>query len=682
MNFRIRVKAAAVVCAALFGLLTANAEGRRFWRLQKPGNGIVWHVRNAQTDASGRPAVHSDHVEMAGKKVAVVFRYGIDEKGAFTLNKSMVWPMLRTVPNNTHASLMRRFGWNPVEDLKINGSTWPEKADSIVLDGTLRVYSTIPLRKEGKVSLERTYFPSTDKPALIEIYTLTNIGKGDASLEIPVANSVLKTDPAKGVAGSYTIAMKSDSPGAVVLKPGECTTFTASIAGYAPGEAPLTFDGQKELAARRGLVDSWMENLVLETPDPVLNRMFAFSKIRGLESIYDTHGGPMHGPGGESYYAALWTNDQAEYINPLFPFTGYGYGNESALNCYKLYAGFMNDEWRCIPSSIIAEGDDIWNGAGDRGDCAMLAYGAGRYSLASGDISVARQLWPLIEWCLEYCRRNLNEAGVVKSDSDELEGRLPAGDANLCTSSLYYDALLSASYLARELGKGKKVADGYRRRAGQLRKDIDKYFGAEVEGFDAYRYYDGNDKLRAWICIPLVMGIDDRAEGTIEALFSPNLWTENGLLSVSGDKTFWDRSTLYALRGVYAVGAPDKATEFLKKYSGTRLLGEHVPYAVEAWPEGSQRHLSAESGLYARIFTEGMFGMRPTGLHSLTIAPQMPSDWNSMSLRHVRAFGSDFDVEVTRLSPSKLLLKVIAGGKTIVSRKVAPGTPVSVTLPA
>jgi hypothetical protein len=28
----------------------------------------------------------------------------------------------------------------------------------------------------------------------------------------------------------------------------------------------------------------------------------------------------MHGPGGESYYAAIWANDQAEYASPFFPF--------------------------------------------------------------------------------------------------------------------------------------------------------------------------------------------------------------------------------------------------------------------------------------------------------------------------------------------------------------------------
>lgn len=77
---------------------------------------------------------------------------------------------------------------------------------------------------------------------------------------------------------------------------------------------------QSERAGRQALINQWWENLVLDTPDPVLNRMFAFAKLRGAESIYRTKGGLMHGPGGEAYYAAVWANDQAEYINPFFRF--------------------------------------------------------------------------------------------------------------------------------------------------------------------------------------------------------------------------------------------------------------------------------------------------------------------------------------------------------------------------
>lgn len=78
----------------------------------------------------------------------------------------------------------------------------------------------------------------------------------------------------------------------------------------------------------------------------------------------------------------------------------------------------MNPEYKPLPSSIIAEGIDVWAGAGDRGDAAMVAYGASRYALSKGDKAEAEKLWPLIEWCLEYCRRNLNESGVVASDAE------------------------------------------------------------------------------------------------------------------------------------------------------------------------------------------------------------------------------------------------------------------------
>lgn len=130
----------------------------------------------------------------------------------------------------------------------------------------------------------------------------------------------------------------------------------------------MSLDASVEKVKRETLVQLLMNNLVLETPDPIIDQMFAYSKIRACESIYETQGGPLHGPGGESYYAAIWANDQAEYINPYFPFVGYNYGNISAMNSFRHFARFMNDKWEPIPSSIIAEGLDIWNGAGDRGE--------------------------------------------------------------------------------------------------------------------------------------------------------------------------------------------------------------------------------------------------------------------------------------------------------------------------
>lgn len=636
------------------------------WKINTDG-GITWQVKKGD--------VHHDHIEMAGKQIAVVLRYGVDKTGVFELNKSMIWPMLRTIPNNTHGSLMRRFDWNPLDAMTINGRSIEEQVRTITLNGTMEVISDITLGKKNSLSLKRTYLPSTESPSLIEMYEFTNTGTSEVSLEIPTGITTLSTNPKQGVAGSYSIKLLTHgTERAVTLLPGKSYTFSASISGYKPSEKEAVIDANQELLKRQALVSEWMSNLILETPDPILDKMFAFSKIRSCESIYATKGGPMHGPGGESYYAAIWANDQAEYINPYFPFIGYDYGNASAVNSFKHFARYMNNEWEPIPSSIIAEGESYWNGAGDRGDAAMIAYGAARYALASGNKEEARQLWPLIEWCLEFNHKKLNEAGVVTSDADELEGRFPAGKANLCTSSLYYDALLSAAYLAEDLGKGSAVIKKYRQQASDLEKAIDSYFAATVEGFDTYAYYEGNDILRAWICIPLTVGINKRATGTIDALFSPRLWSENGLLTQAGSQTFWDRSTLYALRGAFMAGEIEKAMKFMKHYSGTRLLGNHVPYPVEAWPEGGQRHLSAESGLYGRIITEGIFGIRPTGLHSFTLTPRLPQEWGYMYLRKIKAFDSDFDIEVIRKPNNKLQVTVKKEGNTILNKQVKNGT--------
>jgi hypothetical protein len=430
-----------------------------------------------------------------------------------------------------------------------------------------------------------------------------------------------------------------------------------------------------EESARRARIDSLLSILRLETPDPVLNTAFAFAKVRTTESVYETKGGLMHGPGGGAYYAAVWANDQAEYANPFFAFLGDSAANESALNSFRLFARYTNPGYKPIPSSIIAEGTSFWNGAGDRGDMAMIAYGASRFALAYGHKPEANQLWNLIAWCLEYCRRKINPQGVVASDSDELEGRFPAGKANLATSSLYFDALNSAALLGRELGKPGDEIARYESQAIAIRAAIEQYFGANVQGFDTYRYYDANTVLRAWICVPLTMGIFDRKAGTIEALFSPALWTPDGLATQSGEKTFWDRATLYALRGVLAAGETGRAMDYLERYSTRRLLGEHVPYPVEAWPEGNQRHLAAESALYCRIYIEGLFGIRPTGLRSFTATPHLPSKWSTMKLANIHAFGSGFDLTVTRAGDK---LRVDAPGR---SQLITEGQPLTIRLP-
>ncbi|WP_264530849.1 hypothetical protein [Flavobacterium sp. N502540] len=645
---------------------TFSQEDRR-WQINPDGT-ISWQISNN--------IPHDDHIEMSGKKISCVLRYGVAADGSFHATRSLVWPMLRTIPNNTHASLTRRFVQDGFNLVTVNYKPIvAEKVTSLTLDGTLHVKSKVG----NTLELTRQFFPSTTLAGYCEIYTLKNISEKTCVVEIPKSNTVYTTDSAKGTEGSYALHVDLANSGSFNLKTNEVVRFSVFYSGVKTNEQVPVVNAEEEKEKRTQFINQIWSKLILETPDPVLNTEFAFAKIRASESIFETKGGPMHGPGGESYYAAIWANDQAEYIGPFFPFLGYEYGNRASLNAYLQFAKFMNKEYQPIPSSIVAEGTDIWAGAGDRGDGAMIAYGASRYALSRGNADEAKQLWPLIEWCLEYCHRKLNSDGIVTSDSDELEGRLPAGKANLNTSSLYYDALNSAVYLGKALGKNEAQLKTYKAEAEKLKAAIEKYFGTKVEGFETYKYYKENDILRAWICTPLAMGIYDRKEGTINALFSPRLWTKDGLASIAGDKIFWDRSTLYALRGVLAAGETDKALDFLHYYSNRRLLGDHVPYPVEAYPEGDQRHLSAESGLYCRIFTEGLFGIRPTALNSFHFTPRLPKSWPMMKLRHINAFEHDFDITVERVD-KKLKITISEGKKTIVKKVIKDGSTVNINL--
>lgn len=640
--------------------ISINASSQMRWTIT-PDGAIEWKINDRLP--------HNDHIEMSGEKVSLWIQYGVDTSGRASLNRTMVFPTFRLLPVRTTASMMYNVTDAELPRFLINDRLFksgiynaavmadqPEKVITIRHKGIMEMVSETG--RDRTIQLKRTLFPSIDKPAAIEKWVFINNGKQPAKIEMEYLRREMRPAADRTTPVPHSFIISTINEGIKTLQPGDSVVFAIAYQAMNSNNPLSALNIDAEQQARSQRINEVLSMLQLHTPDSVLNTAFAFAKIRASESIYKTKGGYLHGPGGLRYYAAIWANDQAEYINPFFAFLGYDIGNKSAMNSYRWFAKFMNPEYKPIPSSIIAEGDGTWHGAKDRGDMAMIAYGAGRYALAYGNADSAKVLWPLIEWCLEYLKRKITDEGVVYSDSDELEGRFPAGKANLHTSALYYDALKSAVMLGKLLGKPAAQLKTYEQQAKDIRVNIEKYFGATVEGFNTYRYYKGNDTLRAWITTPLTVDIFDRKEGTIAALFSPRLWTEDGLASLAGNKTFWDRSTLYALRGVLAAGETAKAMDYLRYYSRRRLLGEHVPYPVEAYPEGNQRHLSAESGLYCRIYTEGLFGIRPTGFNSFDCTPRLPAEWNEMALRNVSAFGNTFDLEVARAGKDKLKITV------------------------
>jgi hypothetical protein len=209
------------------------AETATRWTLE-PDGGIAW------TDFSPRRVPHNDHLEASGERVSTVFRYGVDEKGAFRLNRSVVWPMLRTIPNNTHASLTIRFDYDLPSKTTLDGKQLAnEKTLRVALNGILTVVSRFDA--DGKpVEIERRFFPSTTGPFVCERATVKNVGTEAVVLSVPELRDVNQTDPKRGVNGAYTTVAAIANPGESTLKPGESAVVNFAIQGFSEGK------GEKE----------------------------------------------------------------------------------------------------------------------------------------------------------------------------------------------------------------------------------------------------------------------------------------------------------------------------------------------------------------------------------------------------------------------------------------------------
>ena len=619
---------------------------------------------------------HKDNIEMAGKELAAIIYYEIDEKKRLSIEKDIIFPRLR-VYNKTsepdwkkyRAYFRRQVAQDMSPKIEMGQKIIePIQVDSIKIDGRLTFYFA-PIHG---LKIQKLIYPSMDDRFLVEEWIIENVDQDHKQINI----SKLKQQQDEiGYYGTYSFTISTQAPDQINLKPKQSFSLPILYGAIIKDEEKNNFDYKQAQQSRQQYLNQMENNLILNTPDDKLNLLFHFSKIRAAESIFNSAMGLVHSPGGGNYYAGIWANDQVEYSGPFFPYLGYETGNIAAFNAYVKFLENIPTDGSHIPYAFEVNGTFAM-GHLDRGDAAMIAYGTSLYLLNTGDLSQAQKLWPLIEWSLAYCHSKRNAAGAVASESDEMEGRIETGSANLSTSTLYYGGLKYGALLAQSLGKNDLAIELEQRRE-DMGSVIENYFGAKVNGVETYKYYEANTNLRHWICLPLTMGINKRKKGTIDALFN-KLWTDNGVLveykpSESPDaQTFWDRATLYALRGVLKAGEIEVALPKLQQYTNNRLLGDHVPYPVEAYPENNMKHLSAESALYCRVFIEGLLAIEPVSFSAFTFTPNLPKEWEFLELKKMHLFGKAIDISLKKKN-GKIEARVHVNSELVFNQSVAQG---------
>jgi len=542
-----------------------------------------------------------------------------------------------------------------------------EFPSSVTFDGLLTL--TYPAA-EGVV-VTRTVYPSMTKALVIEEWQVRNTTGKRVAVTVAPARQV------KPVGENIAIVWSCPGVKAAAVKAGGVLSFSTCVEARLAAEPDLAVNVAAERGARRVLAEAaWSGPGRLETPEPALDVAFALQKFHVLETPIETIKGVITHNGSLTYSPGIWANDPVEYSSPVFPFFGDAELNRASMNMYRVWQDYCQEKG-IVPFPGSFEGPGLKLVQRERGDDAMVLYGLSKFLLFQGDRAAAEELWPLIEFSAASVLRHTTN-GIIASRTDEMEGRYPTGKANLSTSALAYGGYRQAARLAQALGK--PVAAEFDQRADALRKGIESYFGAEVEGFKTYRYYQGNTTLRGWILLPLAVGITERQESTVAALMSDKLWPHRlagaDILAESTRPTEWGRETYYALRVLFKAGHTEDALELTRRVVQTQIFGSKGPY-----PDEDAIDMLCPGSLYPRVFTEGMFGIVPTGLDSFECTPWLPKAWPRMALRDLRAFGRSWDLVVERVGDQQKVT-VRSGGKTLMTGLGPAGKTYSLTFPS
>ena len=553
-------------------------------------------------------------------------------------------------------------------EVRFNDQPWQsELPSSVTFDGLL----TFTYPASGGVVVTRTIYPSVTQALVMEEWQMRNTTGNEVAVTVGPGRKV------KPVGENLAIVWSCPEVKTATVKAGDALVFSTWVQARRAAEPDLVVDVAAEHSARRALAEAaWSGPGRLETPEPALDAAFALQKLHVLETPIETIQGVITHNGSLTYSPGVWANDPVEYSSPVFPFFGDAALNRASMNMYRIWQDYCQEKG-IIPFPGSFEGPGLRLTQRERGDDAMVLYGLSKFLLFQGDRAAAAELWRLIEFSAASVLRHTTAEGIIASETDEMEGRYPTGTANLSTSSLAYGGYRQAARLARALGK--PAAAEFDRRAEALRKGIEAYFGAEVEGFKTYRYYKENTTLRGWILLPLAMGISERQEATVAALLSDKLWPHRlagaDILAESTRPTEWGRETYYALRALFKAGRTEEALDVTRRVVQAQIFGSKGPY-----PDEDAIDMLCPGSLYPRVFIEGLFGIVPTGLDSFECTPWLPKAWPRMALRDLRAFGRAWDLLVERAGDQQQVT-VRSGGKTVLTGSGPAGKTYALTFP-
>jgi hypothetical protein len=126
---------------------------------------------------------------------------------------------------------------------------------------------------------------------------------------------------------------------------------------------------------------------------------------------------------------------------------------------------------------------------------------------------------------------------------------------------------------------------------------------------------------------------------------------------------------------LFKAGRTGEALDLTRRVVQAQIFGNNGPY-----PDEDAIDMLCPGSLYPRVFTEGMFGIVPTGLASFECTPWLPAGWPRMALRDARAFGRGWDLVVERDGDGQKVT-VTTGGQVLFTASGPAGKTYQVKFP-
>jgi len=524
------------------------------------------------------------------------------------------------------------------------------------------------------------------------------IGASDARVEFPSSDHALPAGPVRilvplAEGGSSTVlaiaaAEVPPAPLSEDVRLGRKQAATGfSSAERAIAEArELWFRLVSDFSEERELVHAhWRAHqqrvLALETPYPALDQAFQWAQI-AIERAWVRVDGL-----GRGLVAGLGPSGNGERPGYGWFFDGDALAASRALSTSGDFEA-VREVLRFAASHQRADGKLMHELTLSAGLCRWLedypyAYYKGAnsadfvaaldlYVRCSGDLELARELWPNARRALEWCARSADaegrlansQAGIAAVEAGPLAEEI---EAEVFLPGAWQAALGAAERLAQALGEDPAP---YRTQGERARAAFEAFWSEERGhyGFALLRGGKRSDDLTAYLGYPLSRGLGERgrAWASVQALNRPTVMSDWGARMFATDASIYDPEhynhgavfpylTNFVTLALFAHGHGLAAHQVLfsqvalSHFGGLTFLQEHLEGRYARIPRRGVPHQIFSSAALVESVLLGLFGVEASALERrVAFRPTLPPHWNEARLAGLLVGESRLDVRFYR----------------------------------